>query len=582
MPRLLPLIITAVLLIKAFVGASPFRYVIHERRLEFSSARLRKLSPANFARRTVAPPDIVMRIALKHENLDLAEQAVMDISDPGSPRYGQHWTVDRVSKEFAASDDAINAVQEWLTYEGFPSNVISLSTDRSWIKVRTSLSRVASLLKTEYHLFEDIQNGQSYVACDTYQVPDSVHPYIDFITPTIQLVPQSLGKRSQHAANSEAHLLRRMTPLSDNIKHKDPEDLSNCEQAVTPACIRALYRIPQPSNSANPNNSLGIVELNPIGQYSQIDLDLFFSNFSKSLVGKPPNSVSIDGGDPRYTQNFTYYDELLEADMDLELAMSLANPLNVSIYSVGDQYHGGSFDLWLDALDSSYCTFQGGDDPSIDPTYPDNFTAVPGQGEPYNHPEDCGTAPSAYVYSLSLASIEQVDPSSVGYHTRMCTEFMKLTLQGSTFLFASDDYGVGGPLVFGCGIPDNPPGSTVFTPAFPATCPWVTAVGGSAIDINKTVHDPEVSYALSGGGFSNVFPMPSYQKDAILHWFNHTSTGYPAGTFNDSRQARGIPDLAANAVNTVVASNGAFGLAGGTSASVGRYLINKKLQNDYG
>lgn len=108
---------------------------------------------------------------------------------------------------------------------------------------RTSLSQVASL----YHFFEDIQTGQSYVAYDDFRVPDSAHPYIDFITPTIQLVPQK-GKRLQHAVNSEAHLSRRMTPSSDNIKPDNPEDLSNCEQAVTPTCICALYQIPQPSN----------------------------------------------------------------------------------------------------------------------------------------------------------------------------------------------------------------------------------------------------------------------------------------------------------------------------------------------
>lgn len=268
--------------------------------------------------------------------------------------------------------------------------------------------------------------------------------------------------------------------------------------------------------------------------------------------------------------------------MDLQLTMFMINPLNVRIYSVGDQYHGGNFDLWLDVLNSSYCTFQGGNDPSLVPTYPDNSTATPGQGEPYNHPGDCGTAPSAYVYSVSLASIKQVDPPSVTYQTRMCTEFMKLALQRSTFLFASNDYRIDSPLILGCNTPSNPPGSTVFAPAFPATCPRVTAVSSSTIDINKTVHDPEVSNGLSGGGFRNIFPISSYQNHAVLHWFNHTWTGYPTGTLNDSRQARGIPDLTANAVNTIVAAKGAFSFAGGTSASAGGYLINKKLHNEYG
>lgn len=32
---------------------------------------------------------------------------------------------------------------------------------------------------------------------------------------------------------------------------------------------------------------------------------------------------------------------------------------------------GGSFNTLLDALDGSYCTFEGGDDPLYDPVYPD-------------------------------------------------------------------------------------------------------------------------------------------------------------------------------------------------------------------
>lgn len=32
---------------------------------------------------------------------------------------------------------------------------------------------------------------------------------------------------------------------------------------------------------------------------------------------------------------------------------------------------GGSFNTFLDALDASYCTYEGGDDQNEDPTYPD-------------------------------------------------------------------------------------------------------------------------------------------------------------------------------------------------------------------
>ncbi|KAH8693874.1 peptidase S8/S53 domain-containing protein [Talaromyces proteolyticus] len=568
--RLGRFIIATALLGGAIVSASPFPYVVHEERSQISS-RWQKRSPLKLYSRAMTSQDIVMRIALTHQNLDVAEQALMGISQPDSPSYGQHWTVDRISKEFAPSDSAIEAVKNWLTTEGISEAAISLSTDKSWFKVRTNFDDVASLLKTEFHVYHDTLTGNYHISCDSYSVPESVQTYIDFITPT-QLIPRRAERSSTISAD--------VVPLPEQLMNSDPDDLSNCEQAITPACIRKLYNIPLPLNSTNRDNALGIVELSPEGQYSQIDLDLFFSNYSKSMVGKFPFPIGIDGGVPQYTENFTYFDGLLEADMDLELAMSLVGHLNVSVYTVGDQYHGGSFGLWLDALDASYCTFEGGDVAGQDPVYPDNSNATSNGGKPYNHTADCGTAPSAYVYSLSLASIEETDAASLAYQRRMCTEFMKLTMQGSTFLFASDDYGVGGPQAVGCGAPNDPPGSTLFTPAFPATCPWVTAVGGSAINFNNTVYDSEVAYGLSGGGFSNVFSMPTYQKKAVLDWFNHTSTGYPDGTFNTTKKARAIPDLAANAVNTVVASNGIWTSGGGTSAATPIVAAILALIND--
>ena len=36
-------------------------------------------------------------------------------------------------------------------------------------------------------------------------------------------------------------------------------------------------------------------------------------------------------------------------------------------------FPGASFNNFLDALDASYCTFEGGDDPNQDATYPDPY-----------------------------------------------------------------------------------------------------------------------------------------------------------------------------------------------------------------
>lgn len=60
-----------------------------------------------------------------------------------------------------------------------------------------------------------------------------------------------------------------------------------------------------------------------------------------------------------------------ESDLDLQYAMALVGKSQpVSLYQVGDLATGASFNNLLDALDGSYCTFEGGDDPYQDGFYP--------------------------------------------------------------------------------------------------------------------------------------------------------------------------------------------------------------------
>ena len=77
------------------------------------------------------------------------------------------------------------------------------------------------------------------------------------------------------------------------------------------------------------------------------------------------------------------------------------------------------------------------------------------------------------------------------------TEFMKMGAQGFTVLVASGDEGTGSQGWVFC---------DKFDPTFPATSPYVTAVGGTYLKDGK-----EITCQNSGGGFSGVFDRPSYQ-----------------------------------------------------------------------
>lgn len=88
-----------------------------------------------------------------------------------------------------------------------------------------------------------------------------------------------------------------------------------------------------------------------------LSIDMFFHNFSASQVGQKPNLISIDGGVAQTTnQSFDFNGE---SDLDLEYAMTLTNPQPITLLQTGDLVEGAGFDNWLDAVDASFCTFEG-------------------------------------------------------------------------------------------------------------------------------------------------------------------------------------------------------------------------------
>lgn len=175
------------------------------------------------------------------------------------------------------------------------------------------------------------------------------------------------------------------------------------------------------------------------------------------------------------------------------------------------------------------------------------------------------------VISISYGEQESSLPAS--YQKRQCNEFLKLGLQGVSIFVASGDTGVGD----GSTACLKGKSARVFSPTQPNSCPWLTNVGSTFIPKGSTVNDPEVATTSfgSGGGFSNIFPVPDYQTAAVQTYYTtakptyayYTNGSYTtsAGVYN--RDGRGIPDVAANGDNIAVYVKGRLGTEGGTSAA---------------
>ncbi|KZF23723.1 hypothetical protein L228DRAFT_122834 [Xylona heveae TC161] len=556
----------------ALALASPAsNHVIHEKR---------DAVPADWSRSVKLRSDAILpvRIALAQRNLDKGDDFLMEVSHPESDKFGKHWTAKEVAEMFAPSEETVNSVKDWLSDSGIPSDRIRLSQGLNWIHFDASVAEAEKLFKTEYYVYEHA-TGQPHVACEEYSLPSHLRKHIDFVSPTVHF-DAKLRRRDENELQKRQKSAEGKNVVPGTAKSISKpgsgslpklgasidifgilEELSNCDKYITPDCLRALYLFP-PNLFANPKNSYGIVEYSPQA-YLQGDLDLFFRNFSKPLVGQSPILNSIDGGYAQTTnQSFEYNGE---SDLDLEYAMSLVYPQKVTLYQVGDPVESGSFNNFLDAIDGSYCTYEGGDDYTQDAAYPDPY---PGG---YKGPENCGGFSATKVISTSYG-YNEADLTPF-YEQRQCNEYLKLGLQGVTILYSSGDYGVagnGGQCIDPTTGEYNDGSSGLFNPSFPGTCPYVTSVGATQVNPGASVFQPESAaeqVIYSGGGFSNVFPLPSYQAAAVGAYFANHNPPYGADRYNNSRTTRGYPDVSANGVNYVIAIDGGFNLVFGTSAS---------------
>ncbi|KAG8221268.1 peptidase S8/S53 domain-containing protein [Butyriboletus roseoflavus] len=536
-------------------GAKPTLspYNVHEKRTHI---------PAGWSltRRHDATSTIPLRFALKQRNIEDIGDHLNDVSHPKSPNYGKHWTAADIARTFAPSDETIDMVRNWLITSGIEEEQITLGRTKGWIRVDVTVEEAEQLMNSEYNVYTHI-SGKEHVACEVYHLPEHVQPHVDFVTPSVHFDAKVNRRSSGETTSSARDFGRPEAGIAPKIFDLAPGnhlgELEECDKYITPRCLRALYKFSYEAVSTN-RNSYGIVEYTPQA-YLQSDLQLFAKHFSKDLIGKEPYVVSIDGGIVQtINQSFPYN---AESSLDLQFGMSMVTgEQTVTLYQVGDVVQGASFNNFLDAIDGSYCTFEGGDDPILDAQYPDT------QPGGYTG-KACGTVKPANVISTSYGSTEA--EITLFYAQRQCAEYAKLGLMGVTVLYSSGDSGVAGP-GDACLPPEGPGAGWVFNPTFPGTCPYVTSVGATMVQRNKSVSDPEeacMENIYSGGGFSNYFAIPDYQKDAVGCYLKNHYPSYPLNIWNSTGISRGYPDISANGARYVVAVNDRFRLAFGTSCS---------------
>jgi tripeptidyl-peptidase-1 len=171
--------------------------------------------------------------------------------------------------------------------------------------------------------------------------------------------------------------------------------------------------------------------------------------------------------------------------------------------------------------------------------------------------------PDTISISYGFASEQTIES---GYAVAVCNLFAQLGTLGVTVLVASGDDGVGH------GNCADSSGNVRFMPEFPASCPWVTSVGGT------TGARPEIAASISGGGFSSYFKRPKYQDRAVSKFLQYFGTEYP-GHYDPL--GRGYPDLAAQALDFAVVLDNSVLFQSSTGCAVSTVAGIISLINDF-
>ena len=271
--------------------------------------------------------------------------------------------------------------------------------------------------------------------------------------------------------------------------------------SYTPPQVAQAYQFPSTASGAG--QTIGIIELG--GGYRQADLTAYFKTLGQAAPAI--TAVSVDKGKNAPSTASSADGEVM---LDIEVAASVAPGAKIVVYFT----------------------------PNTDQGFTDAITTAV---------HDTTNKPS--VISISWGGPESSWTSQA--MTALDAACESAAALGVTITVAAGDDG-------------STDGATGNNVDFPASSPHVLACGGTKLDANGSTLVSEVvwnelasSEGATGGGVSNVFPLPTWQANAKV-----PAPGNSAG-------GRGVPDVAGDADPTTgytIRVDGQTTVIGGTSA----------------
>ncbi|KAK0663483.1 putative Tripeptidyl-peptidase precursor [Cercophora samala] len=351
--------------------------------------------------------------------------------------------------------------------------------------------------------------------------------------------------------------------LPQETGHPDPEEPYEgnypCLVATSPRCIKQLYNITYPpynptTSSRSPVN-FGVAGF--LEQWIfQADVAYFLSQYQpdylyRSATPTGPYNFTVELINGGINPQNDPANAGIEASLDVEYAMALGYPTNVIYYVTGGR------GTKLDRDGNPFPLEETDNEPYLE--FLEALLAKPDSELPH-------------VLSISYADDEISVPRP--YALRVCDLFAALAARGVSTFVASGDGGAAGTGQTRCVMNDGSQ-KKMFIPTFPASCPYVTAVG--AVD---NIAPPFTGEDFSAGGFSNYFDRPSWQDEVVKPYVDGLVNGKDprVGLFNST--GRAMPDISAIGSGFQIIMGGEMSEVLGTSASTPVVAAMVALIND--
>ncbi|KAF8523352.1 family S53 protease-like protein [Hysterangium stoloniferum] len=352
------------------------------------------------------------------------------------------------------------------------------------IQFTVNVSIANTMLDAKFATFKHRRSGKYVSRTLSYSLPHALRRHVQYIHPTTAFDPDTPISLSPRISSA---------PVGKNSFKQLTRGLPpSCSSSyVTVTCIKDLYGLPTNIATMDPNHLsvIGLADNNP----DKIDTKYFIQKFRPDI-------------NPNTTYTF----------VGLAGETSPEDPNTSSFEALADV----SFTL---GTTGSPVSFIHSNDETMDA-----FLVI-AQTLLQNN-----TLPEVMSISYGMDELSFMGSQPIAINT--CNAFMALAARGMTTLVASGDGGAAG---FG-----KEDGCTVFHPTFPSTCPYVTSVGGTTLTENSS----ETGVSFSSGGFSNLFPQPSYQTISVNQFLSNMGDSN-AGLFN--KTGRAYPDVSAISNNMI-------------------------------